>query len=199
MSSSADATTLVTASRAGDRSAADALFSLLYEQLHSLAHRQLSRGRPGDTLDTTELVHELYLKLMRGSQLEWADRGHFLAVSARAMRQLIVDRARRHAAAVHGGHLQLSSMDPDALAAAMRSSELLDLDRALDRLGCLDPRLCQAVELSYFVGQTIDEIADVMATSPRTVKRDLSKARAMLQLMLGDEPMEDGGAATSRV
>jgi RNA polymerase sigma factor (TIGR02999 family) len=184
MSAPSDTSDLLRASRAGDRDAAGELFARLYQQLHELARYQLSRGRPSDTLNTTALVHEAYLKLMRGSNLDWADRKHFLAVAARAMRHLVVDHARRRKAEIHGGKLERAFLDADQLPGEVRITELLALDEALHRLQALSERLGEVVVLFYFGGLSVDETATVMDTSARTVKRDLRKARAYLQTIL---------------
>jgi RNA polymerase sigma factor (TIGR02999 family) len=186
MSSPAEATELLlNASRTGDRNAANELFTLLYVELRQLAHRQLCRARPGETLNTTALVHELYVKLMRGSNLCWEDRRHFLAVAAKVMRDLIVDHARRHAAVIHGGKVRHVPLDAEQIPSQVPIADLVALDEALQALDRLNERLSQVVELRYFGGLSVEETADVMNTSERTIKRDMRKARAFLQTRLG--------------
>lgn len=168
--------------------AADEFFTRLYDELRVLAHQQLSRGRPGDTLNTTSLVHELYLKFRRGSGLAWENEQHFLATAARAMRQLIVDQARTHAAVAHGGRVHFVTADPEQVGVEARIAELVALDEALHRLERLSPRLCRVVEYVHILGLSVAEAAAAMECSPRTIKRDLSKARALLQTTLTEQP-----------
>jgi RNA polymerase sigma-70 factor, ECF subfamily len=180
----------LTALRRGERQALDELFSLVYPELRHIAHSSLLRSEPGATLNTTALVHELYIKLARASVIEARDRGHFLAVSARAMRQILVDRARYLKASKRDGGqspLRLDLADGPDLG---RAAELLALDSALGRLEKLNPRLSQTVELRFFGGLSVDEAADVLGVSARTVKRDWRKARAYLFQALTEESSE---------
>ncbi len=179
MSAEADITGLLAALRDGDRSALDRLFPLVYRELHERAHRQLARHRPGDTLSTTALVHEAYLKLTGSAHQSYHDRVHFFAVASRAMRQILVDYARRMTAAKRGGGHAIS-LDADAVADPGRAEELVALDEALERLEALDERLARTVELRFFGGLSVEEAADVLSVSPRTLKRDWRKARAFL-------------------
>jgi RNA polymerase sigma factor (TIGR02999 family) len=181
-------TALLTALREGDRGALDRLFPLVYRELHDRAHRQLARHRPGETLSTTALVHEAYLKLTDSAQQSYNDRVHFFAVASRAMRQILVDYARRATAAKRGGHPV--SLDPEALGDPGRAEELLALDEALTQLEKLDGRLARIVELRFFGGLSVEETSDALEVSPRTVKRDWRKARAFLyQAIQGDSPV----------
>lgn len=162
----------------GDGGASGRLFSLVYDQLRKLAHRAVGRQRPGDTLRTTALVHEAYLKLVRGGARA-NDREHFYALAARAMRQILVDHARGKAAAKRGGSLRITTLDGQE-AVDPRALDVLALDDALERLAQLDGRLGRLVELRYFAGLSIEETAVTMALSPATVKRDWRAARAFL-------------------
>ena len=182
-------TGLLAALRDGDRTALDRLFPLVYRELHDRAHRQLARRRPGDTLSTTALVHEAYLKLTDSAHQTYADRVHFFAVASRAMRQILVDYARRMTAAKRGGGLAVS-FDPDQLGDPGRAEELVALDEALTRLEGLDERLARTVEMRFFGGLSVEEAADALGVSPRTVKRDWRKARAFLfeAIRVGDGP-----------
>lgn len=184
-----DITELLTALRDGDRTALDRLFPLVYAELHDRAHRQLARRRPGDTLSTTALVHEVYLKLTDSAHQSYQDRVHFFAVASRAMRQILVDYARRMTAAKRGGGLAVS-LDPDQLGNPGRAEELLALDEALARLEGLDERLARNVEMRFFGGLSVEETAEALGVSPRTVKRDWRKARAFLFAAIrgGDGP-----------
>jgi RNA polymerase sigma factor (TIGR02999 family) len=179
MLSPGDITQLLTALRDGDRTALDRLFPLVYAELHDRAHRQLARRRPGDTLSTTALVHEAYLKLTDTAHQSYQDRVHFFAVASRAMRQILVDYARRMTAAKRGGGLAVS-LDPDQLGDPGRAEELIALDEALARLEALDERLARNVEMRFFGGLSVEETAEALGVSPRTVKRDWRKARAFL-------------------
>ena len=179
--------------RGGDRSALDRLFDLVYRDLHDRARRQLGRRTPGATLSTTVLVHETYLKLADAMHLELEDRRHFFAVAARAMRQIAVDHARRASAQKRGGGVWAVSLDDAGMAAAVHdrpAADLVALDRALEQLAELDERLARTVELRYFAGLSVEETAEVMGVSERTVKRDWHKARAFLYdaMQEGDPP-----------
>ena len=179
-------TTLLAALREGDKSAMDRLFPLVYREFHGRAHQQLARRRPGETLSTTALVHETYLKLAGSAKQSYEDRLHFFAVASRAMRQILVDYARRNAAVKRGGSRAVT-LDPDAVANPDRADELIALDEGLERLQQLDPRLVQTVELRFFGGLSVEETADALGISPRTVKRDWQRARAFLfQAVRGD-------------
>jgi RNA polymerase sigma factor (TIGR02999 family) len=175
-----DITALLAAFRDGDRAALDQVFPLVYTELHQRAHRQLAGHRPGDTLTTTALVHEAYLKLTDSAHQTYNDRIHFFAVASRAMRQILVDYARRHVAAKRGGGRAPVAIDPEAVADPGRAGELVALDAALADLERLDERLARVVELRYFGGLSVEETGDVLGVSPRTIKRDWRKARAFL-------------------
>jgi RNA polymerase sigma factor (TIGR02999 family) len=158
----------------------DGQFQVLYTQLRAAARRQLARGRPGDTLNTTALVHEAYVKLVQSDASVWRDRAHFFALAARAMRQVAIDYARRAAADKRGGDAAPIPLDSVDVPDISRPRELLAIDRALERLERLDPALARVVELRLYAGLTVEETADALAVSPRTVKRDWRKARAFL-------------------
>ena len=179
MPGESDITSLLAALRDGDRSAMDRLFPLVYREFHGRAHQQLAHRRPGETLSTTALVHETYLKLAGSSRQSYEDRLHFFAVASRAMRQILVDYARRNAAEKRGSGRAIT-LEPDAIGNPDRSDELLALDEALEQLQELDPRLVQTVELRFFGGLSVEETADTLGVSPRTVKRDWQRARAFL-------------------
>ena len=164
----------------GDRHALNRLFPIVYAELRSIAHRQLARIRPGDTLQTTALVHEAYLKLLGAARPEWNDRRHFFAVASRAMRQITVDYARTQAAQKRGGSAQVLSLDEQQLPVADRAHELVLLDGALTELEALSERPARIVELRFFGGLSVEETASAMDISERTVKREWQKARAFL-------------------
>jgi RNA polymerase sigma factor (TIGR02999 family) len=172
-------TAVLTALREGDRTAMDRLVPLVYRELRERAHRQLARRSPGDTLSTTALVHEAYLKLVDSEHQSYQNRVHFFAVASRAMRQILVDQARHHAAGKRNGGRAIS-LDDECFAAPDREEELIALDEALTQLETLDERLARIVELRFFGGLSVEETAEVSGISPRTVKRDWRKARAFL-------------------
>jgi RNA polymerase sigma factor (TIGR02999 family) len=173
-------TRLLAEVRGGDRHAIDRVFNLVYAELHTAARRQLARARPGQTLDTTMLVHEAYLKLLDGAQVNWTDRGHFFAVAAKAMRQIIIDYARWATRKKRGGGVHKIPLDGIDVADEERAGELVALDAALSRLETFSDRLARIVELRFFAGLSIDETAQAMSAQPHQIKREWRKARAFL-------------------
>ena len=179
-------TALLASWRRGDSDAANQLFPVVYRELQRLA-RLTRRSLPrSETLRTTAIVHEAYLKLVDQTAATINDRHHFFALASRVMRQVLVDGSRRRAAAKRGGDVPHISIDdvaqPDA---ADRAINILALDAALDRLEAIDDRLRQIVELRVFSGLTVEQTAEVIGASPRTVKRDWRKARAFLLVEMG--------------
>ena len=162
-----------------DGHAVDALFAEVYASLKALAHT-VRGGRAGETFSTTALVHEAFLKLTSTRSVAWNDEAHFFAVAARAMRQILVDAARREVALKRGGAQQLVSYDDAAHAAPVKPTELIALDGALERLAALDPRRAQVVEHRIFAGLTTAETAKLLGISTGTVERDWRAARAWL-------------------
>lgn len=183
-----EVTVLLRAYREGDRQAFDHLVPLLYDDLRRMAGGQLRRGAAGVTLGATGLVHELYLKLMRQQGLHARDREHFLAISARAMRQVMVDAARRRAAGKRGGAQVPVTLDDDLALAREDAAWLQDLDDALDRLAGTNAELATVVECRFFGGLTEQETAAALGLSLRTVQRHWMRARAWLQEELGLAP-----------
>ncbi len=173
-------TRLLASVREGNRDAIDLVFNLVYAELHSAARRQLARARPGQTLETTVLVHEAYLKLVDSAQSNWTDRGHFFAVAAKAMRQIIIDYARWTTRQKRGGGVHKISLEDIDVASEERASELIALDDALTKLESFSERLARLVELRFFAGLSIDETAETMSMPPHQVKREWRKARAFL-------------------
>jgi RNA polymerase sigma factor (TIGR02999 family) len=172
---------LLRAHAAGERGAFEELLPLVYDELRRLARRHLRRSGRGHTLDTTGLVHEAYLKLAAAEALKLEDRGHLMAVSACAMRQILISRARARAAEKRGGGRAALALD-DALAAPEAQAEwLLDLDRALERLRGRDPRLVAIVECRFFAGFSEQETAEALGLSLRSVQRGWMRARAWLR------------------
>jgi len=177
--------------RDGDASALDRIVPLLYQDLKRMAGGQLRRGAPAMTLGATGLVHELYLKLLGQQNLDSRDRGHFLAISARAMRQVLADGARRRAAAKRGGGQAMVTFEEDMALADEDAAWLADLDDALTRLAQVNERLARVVECRFFGGLSEAETAAALDTSLRTVQRDWMRARAWLQSELGAVPELD--------
>lgn len=171
-------TGLLESARAGDAAAFDRAFGLVYRQLRQAAHRQL-RGIGGEGLCTTALVSESWLKLSRAS-IDAHDRGHFLAIAARAMRMIVVDEARRVHAEKRGGRMVRITLGASLAGEAHGSGELLALDAALQRLASVEPRLARVVEWRYFGGLSEREVAAQLGLTVRTVRRDWRKARAFL-------------------
>jgi RNA polymerase sigma-70 factor, ECF subfamily len=179
--SDSDVTGLLEEFAGGDAGALDRLFPLVYEELQRVAHGQMHRERADHTLDTTALVHEAYLKLVRHPpRVDWQSRIHFFAVAARAMRQILVNHARARGRAKRGGDATQISLDEAVVMPEARAEELLALDEALERLQAMDARQSRVVELRYFGGLTIEEAAQVLNVSVVTVKRDWTTARAWL-------------------
>jgi RNA polymerase sigma factor (TIGR02999 family) len=176
----AEITELIGKARDGDREASERVFALLYDELRRLAAGQL-RGE--DAMRTTSLVHEAYLKLAHHGALAVNDRGHFFAVAARVMRQIVIDHVRARAALRRGGDVHFAPLDTSALQAAAedRGDDVLALDAALERLAEIDPQLATLVELRFYGGLELAEIAGVHERSERSLKRDWRRARAFLQ------------------
>jgi RNA polymerase sigma factor (TIGR02999 family) len=174
---------LLTEASLGRREALDDLLPLVYEELRGLAHHALRRFRPGETLNTTALVHEAYLKLVQTRRATFNDRKHFFTVAALAMRQIVVDYARRRTALKRGGgvrHALIEELDGSIGSVDAQAATLVALDDALTKLAELDPRLVRVVELRFFGGLTVDEVAKLLDVSSATVKRDTRAARAFL-------------------
>lgn len=173
----------------GNQQALEELLPLIYNELRHLAHNFLYRERPGHTLQTTALVHEAYLKLIDQKDARWQNRSHFFAIAAQAMRRILIDSARRHAAMKRGGPQEKLSLDEAPDASLEPNTKLLALDEALKALAEIDPDQSRIVELRYFGGLTIDETAEVMSVSAATVKREWAMARAWLhQALTNNEP-----------
>ncbi len=170
----------------GEARVLDALFEYVYAELRGLAHRVRSGGA-GETLCTTALVHEAFIKLVPSSEIDWRNRAHFFAVAARAMRQILVDAARWRARRQReAGDAWAVTFDEAAQAAPARAGELIALDEALQRLEALDERQARIVEHRYFVGLTAQETAEVLGVSEATVNREWRAARAWLRRELAE-------------
>ena len=164
----------------GGNESLDRLIPLLYEELKRVAHRQLRREAPGQTLRTTDLVHEAYLRLVDQAQVTRRGRAYFFAAAARAMRQVLIDRARRRCAAKRGGGQLDVDVDKAAIAVDEFADGLVDLDAALEELARLSPRQARVVECRYFGGLSVEETAQALEISARTIKYDWALARAWL-------------------
>ena len=190
MSSSEEISRILVGIRTGDAAAREKLYDLVYEDLRRIARRHL-RGRASDTLGTTAIVNEAYIRLAAAESRSWNDRGHFLSVASRAMRQILVDHARRKLAAKRGGGQIHVTLNEDQAGAGTSELEILALDQALDRLQGLDERLAHVVELRFFGGLSVEETAEVLGVTARTVKRDWRKARSLLHTWLEDSGVSE--------
>ena len=179
---------LVEDARLGNEEALAALIPLVYDELRRLAAHHLRRERPGQTLQATALVHDVYLRLLQDSHLSWQSRAHFFGIASRSMRQILIERARARGAAKRGGdHLRVT-FDPELMVTVPESSfDLEALDDALTRLAALDPDLARVVEVRFFGGLSIEETAEALSLSPATVKRRWTLAKAWLARDLGSE------------
>jgi len=185
MASHNDIMKLVAALRRGDPEAHKALFALVYQELKVMAHRQLLCLGSAQTINTTALVHEAYLKVIdRRDLISWQGKAHIQAVAAKAMRQIIVDYARKKQASKRGGQASHTRFTSSAHPAQSYLEEMLDLDKALTEMAVQQPRGSRVVELRYFGGLSVEETAEVLGVSARTVRRDWSEARAFLYLSL---------------
>jgi RNA polymerase sigma-70 factor (ECF subfamily) len=175
-----DLTKILVAAGAGDSRAADELLPLVYEELRAMAARHLKGERAGHTLQPTALVHEAYLKLVDQTRVQWQGRSHFLAVAATAMRRILVNHAKAHGRQKRGGDAQRVPLDRALESFQERAIDLEALDEALQRLAGIDAAQARIVELRFFGGLTVEETAEVLATSARTVHREWTLAKAWL-------------------
>jgi len=185
-----EVTQLLQAWCSGDQRALDELVPLVYCELHSLAHRFMLRERAGHTLQTTALVNETYLKLVDSARVRWQDRAHFFAMSAGLMRRILVDFSRARGSRKRGGDVRKVELDESRVALPERGKDLIALDSALNSLATIDPRQAKIVELRFFAGLGVEETAEVLGISPRTVKREWAVAKLWLlrEMKHGGEP-----------
>lgn len=176
--SNGEFTQLLARARDGEHAAFDRLFELAYRQLHRLARYRMRTSGPQFTLDTTGLVHETYLKLAGSAVGQCRDSEHFMAVAACAMRQVVVDFARRRLASKRGGEQRNLTLDAERVAVDDQAERLFELDSQLNRLAIEDPRLVRVIECRFFAGMTEPETATALSTSISTVQRDWIRARA---------------------
>jgi RNA polymerase sigma factor (TIGR02999 family) len=175
--------------RQGDASALDRVADIVDRELRRLAGAYLRRERPGHTLQPTALVNEAFLRLMgQADRVDWESRSHFIAIAARHMRQILVDHARRHRAGKRGAGATVMSLDDAPAVIAAPSTDVLALDEALEKLAAVDPRKARAMELKYFGGLEMAEIAAVLNLSIKTVEKDVRLAGAWLRTTLSSRP-----------
>lgn len=175
-----EVTRLLQAWSDGNQEALDKLVPLVYEELHRLARHYMTGERPGHTLQTSELVNEAYMRLVDWKNVQWQNRAHFFGVAAQMMRRILVDFARSRNYVKRGGEARRVSISEVAVVAPERGEDLIALDEALQSLAAIDPRKSRIVELRFFGGLSVEETADVLRISPRTVMRDWSLAQAWL-------------------
>jgi RNA polymerase sigma factor (TIGR02999 family) len=188
MSEQVQLTVLLQRLTAGDPGAAAEVIPLIYQELRQLAEYYMARERSNHILRTTALVHEAYLRLVDQRQTNWRNRAHFYGAAAQTMRRILVDHARAGQAEKRGGGAMRLSLDEAARFPETQTPEIVQLDDALTRLAAMDSRQSRIVELRFFAGLTVEETAEVMGISPKTVKRDWSVARAWLHRELRGTP-----------
>ncbi|HEY7511245.1 MAG TPA: sigma-70 family RNA polymerase sigma factor [Vicinamibacteria bacterium] len=186
-------TRLLDQARRGEPGATEQLLPLVYDELRRLARSRMRFERPGHTLQPTALVHEAYLRLM-GAEGAWEGRGHFFAAAAEAMRRILIERARRARRLKRGGDLHRVELDDQVSADGPRVDEVLAVDEALGRLEALDAQMAAVVKLRYFGGLTVEETAQALGTSPRTVNRLWTGAKAWLRSEIPAARERTGGA-----
>jgi RNA polymerase sigma-70 factor (ECF subfamily) len=187
-----DVTVLLTELAGGNQEAGAKLIPLVYNELKKMASRYMRRENPDHVLQTTALVHEAYLKLVEQRSVDWQGRGHFFGIAAQLMRRILIDDARKRIRVKRGGGQAALVLDEALAFSPDRSYELVELDDALQRLAEIDSRQAKIVELRFFGGLNVEETAEILGISPKTVKRDWSVAKAWLH---GELRGSDGGVA----
>ncbi|MBV9771807.1 MAG: sigma-70 family RNA polymerase sigma factor [Bryobacterales bacterium] len=187
-SPSAETTQLLRAWAGGDSEALEQLTPRVYRELRRVAGRLLQNERPGYSLQSSDLVHEVYLRLVNAREVDWQHRAHFFAVAATLMRRILLDRARLRAAAKRGGRAPVVHLEKGADLSSKKSREIIALDDALNALAGVDPRKARIVELRFFGGLSVKETAEVVKVSSETVMRDWKLARAWLLTELSSQP-----------
>jgi RNA polymerase sigma factor (TIGR02999 family) len=198
MSEDNEVTLLLSALTRGDDGAASKLIPVVYDELRRLAASYMRRERPDHTLQATALVHEAFLKLVEQRAVNWQSRAHFFGVAAQLMRRILIDHARGHLRQKRGGEHKKVSLDEAFIFSEQQSAELLAVDESLTRLSKLDARQGRVVELRFFGGLSVEEAAEVLGISPKTVKRDWSIAKAWLYADLKERHGIDAGAMGER-
>lgn len=194
-----DVTRLLEAIDVGDSAASAALLPIVYDELRAMARQRLFNERSDHTLQATALVHEAFLRLTGGDNVQWSSRAHFFGAAAEAMRRILVDHARGKARSKRGGDFQRISLNAAALLEDNNLAQIAALDEALVKLAHQDPDLVKLVELRFFAGLTVDETAQALGMSPRTVKREWAIARAWLHDALADGGDAEGATDDSQI
>ena len=176
----------------GDKAALDRLIPLVDHELRRLAHRYMRRERPGHTLQTTALVNEAYLRLIDQRQVQWQNRAHFFAVAAQLMRHILVDHAHKRSYAKRGGQARQVELSEAAIVSEERAAEVVALDEALSGLAGIDRRKSRVVELRFFGGLSIEEVAEVLQVAPITVRREWEAAKAWLYREMSNKDQDEG-------
>jgi len=198
MSESQEVTQLLSALTHGEDGAASKLMAVVYEELRRLAGGYMRRERVDHTLQPTALVHEAYLKLIDQQSVNWQSRTHFFGIAAQLMRRILIDHARGHSRQKRGGEQKKVSLDEAFAFAEQQADELLAVDDSLNRLAEIDPRQARVVELRFFGGLSVEEAAEVLGVSPKTIKRDWSVAKAWLYADLKERHGIDAAAMGER-
>jgi RNA polymerase sigma factor (TIGR02999 family) len=186
-----DVTRILEAMKAGEEHASAGLLSAVYDELRCLAAQKLSHERPGQTLQATALVHEAWLRLVKGKECIWDSRGHFFSAAAEAMRRILIENARRKSRLKHGGGWERAGLDQIELPSPMRADELLALDEALTELERVDPRGAEVIKLRFFTGLSHPQIAEVLGVCLTTVERSWAFSRVWLYQRIQDSGMPD--------
>ena len=198
MSESQDVTLLLSALTRGDDGAASKLIPVVYDELRRLAGSYMRRERVDHTLQATALVHEAYLKLVEQRSVNWQSRAHFVGVAAQLMRRILIEHARGHLRQKRGGEQKKVSLDEAFVFSKQQADELLAVDDSLNRLAKIDPRQARGVEMRFFGGLSVEEAAEVLGVSPKTIKRDWSVAKAWLYADLKERHGIDAAAMGER-
>lgn len=198
MSESQEVTVLLAALTRGDDGAASKLIPVVYDELRRLAGNYMRRERVDHTLQATALVHEAYLKLVEQRSVNWQSRAHFFGVAAQLMRRILIDHARGHSRQKRGGEQKKVSLDEVLVFSEQQADKLLAVDDSLNHLAKLDPRQAHVVELRFFGGLSVEEAAEVLGVSPKTVKREWSVAKAWLYADLRERHGIDAAAMGER-
>jgi RNA polymerase sigma factor (TIGR02999 family) len=198
MSENQEVTLLLSALTRGDNGAATKLIPVVYDELRRLAGSYMRRERVDHTLQATALVHEAFLKLVEQRSVDWQSRAHFFGVAAQLMRRILIDHARGHTRQKRGGEQRKVSLDEAFVFSERQADELLAVDNSLNRLAKIDPRQARVVELRFFGGLSVEEAAEVLGVSPKTVKRDWSVAKAWLYADLKERHGIDAAAMGER-
>jgi RNA polymerase sigma factor (TIGR02999 family) len=186
-----DVTRILNAIEGGDAEAADRLFPVVYNELRQLAARKMSREAPGQTLQATALVHEVYLRLVGADGQKWSSRTHFFATAAEAMRRILVENMRRKHSLKRGGKRRKTELDEAILTFDGPSEDIIALDEALTRLGEPEPATVELVQLRYFAGLTLGQAAELLGMSRRTATRNWTFARAWLYKQIAEDDTHD--------